>query len=118
MGDCTDKTKPIAGASRTITLTETPLNIAALLAAATPPGAISPSPAATRIIISFNIAPDGVGDPIARISRDGSFTLTSTTGERILQASKIALTVEQFGSIMRSKTGSITAMAEQFEVEV
>jgi len=114
MGDCTDKTKPIAGASRTITLTQTPATIATLLAAAG--GAVSPL--AKRIMISFNIAPDGIDDPIARISRDGSFVLTATTGERILQAKKVALTKEQFGSKMRSKIGDVEAFAEQFDIEV
>jgi len=115
MSDCTDKTKPISGASREVTLGVAPLTIAALLAAATPSGSVSPL--AKRITISFDVAPAGVTDPIARIARDGAFVLTDTKGERIIQASKVALSEEQFPALMRARVGTIAAFVEQFEVE-
>lgn len=115
MSDCTDQTKPISGASREVTLTTASQTIAALLAAATPSGAVSPL--AKRIMISFDIAPAGVNDPIARIARDGAFVLSDTKGERIIQASKVALTKEQFPALMRARVGTVKAFVEQFDIE-
>lgn len=116
MGDCTDNTKPIAGASRQVTLTETPLTVAALLAAASPVGSVIGS--AVRITLAFNLPTTGQAAILARISRDGAFTLTATQGERILAGQKVALTLEQFPAEMRSVVGTVEAYLEQFELEV
>ena len=115
MSDCTDKTKPISGTSREVTLTTTPQTIAQLLAAASPSGAVNTL--AKQITIAFDIAPDGVNDPVARIARDGSFALTDTKGERIIQTSKVALTKEQFPALMRARVGTVPAFVEQFDIE-
>ena len=107
---CTDKTKPINGASAALTITGTASTLATL--------GLTVNPDAERIVVSFNMAVAGTRDPIARLARDDGFSLSATEGEPIVQASKIELTKEQFGALFIATSGTVDVFVEQFEIEV
>ena len=106
---CTNNTKPINGASASITITGTASSLATL--------GLTVNPNAERIVVSFNMAIAGSRDPIARVARDDGFALSTTQGEPIVQASKIELTKEQFGALFIATVGTVDVFVEQFELE-
>lgn len=110
MSECTDNTKPISGASKTVTIGGTAKTIEAH-------GSYTFDPLAKEVRISFDLELDKLNDIIARFSRDPSFVPSASTANPAFRADVIILTKEQFLGKFINTQGDIDVFVEQFEFE-